>query len=59
MPDHRTICRFREQHLKAFEPLFVHVVQIACDAGLVKMGTLAVDGSKIRANASKRHPSDG
>ena len=54
MPDHRTICRFREQHLKAFEPLFVQVVQIACDAGLVKMGTLAVDGSKIRANASKR-----
>ncbi len=54
MPDHRTICRFREQHLKAFEPLFVQVVQNACDAGLVKMGTLAVDGSKIRANASKR-----
>jgi len=54
MPDHRTICRFREQHLKAFEHLFVQVVQIARDAGLVKMGTLAVDGSKIRANASKR-----
>ena len=54
MPDHRTICRFREQHLDSFERLFVQVVQIACDAGLVKMGTLAVDGSKIRANASKR-----
>lgn len=54
MPDHRTICRFREQHLEAFERLFVQVVQIARDAGLVKMGTLAVDGSKIRANASKR-----
>jgi transposase len=53
-PDHRTICRFREQHLEAFERLFVQVVQIARDAGLVKMGTLAVDGSKIRANASKR-----
>jgi len=53
MPDHRTICRFREQHLEAFEHLFVQVVQIARDAGLVKMGTLAVDGSKIRANASK------
>ena len=47
MPEHRTICRFRED-------LFVQVVQIACGAGLVKMGTLAVDGSKIRANASKR-----
>jgi transposase len=54
MPDHRTICRFREQHLAAFERLFVQVVQIARDTGLVRMGTLAVDGSKIRANASKR-----
>ena len=53
-PDHRTICRFREQHLTAFERLFVQVVQIARDTGLVRMGTLAVDGSKIRANASKR-----
>lgn len=53
-PDHRTICRFREQHLAAFEQLFVQVVQVAAEAGLVKMGTLAVDGSKIRANASKR-----
>ena len=53
-PDHRTICRFREQHLNAFERLFVQVVQIAQGAGLVKLGTLAVDGSKIRANASKR-----
>ncbi len=53
MPDHRTICRFREQHLEGFERLFVQVVQIARDAGLVKMGTLAVDGSKLRANASK------
>ena len=52
-PDHRTICRFREQHLAAFERLFVQVVQIARDAGLVRMGTLAIDGSKIRANASK------
>jgi len=54
MPDHRTVCRFREQHLAAFERLFVQVVQIARDTGLVRMGTLAVDGSKIRANASKR-----
>ena len=52
-PDHRTICRFRERHLGAFEHLFVQVVQIARDAGLVKMGTLAVDGTKIKANASK------
>jgi transposase len=54
MPDHRTICRFREQHLESFERLFVQVVLIAGEAGLVTMGTLAVDGSKMRANASKR-----
>jgi len=36
-PDHRTICRFREQHLAAFERLFVQVVQIAGDAGLIPM----------------------
>jgi transposase len=53
MPEHRTICRFREEHLGAFQNLFVQVIQIARDAGLVNMGTLAVDGSKIRANASK------
>ena len=53
LPGHRTICRFREEHLDAFEGLFVQVVQIACGAGMVKMGTLAVDGSKIQANASK------
>ncbi len=35
-PDHRTICRFREQHLAAFERLFVQVVQIARDTGLVR-----------------------
>ncbi len=54
MPEHRTICRFREEHVEVFQSLFVQVIQIARDAGLVKMGTLAVDGSKIRANASKR-----
>jgi hypothetical protein len=53
-PDHRTICRFREQHLGAFEGLFVQVVQIARDAGLVKMGVLAIDDSKIHASTSKR-----
>ena len=52
-PGHRTIARFRKAHLAAFEALFVQVVQIATGAGLVKLGTLAVDGSKVRANASK------
>ena len=53
-PAHRTIAEFRQLHLAAFEALFVQVVQIAREAGLVKLGALAVDGSKVKANASKR-----
>jgi transposase len=52
-PDFRTICRFRNVHKKALSKVFVQLVQIAKDAGLVKLGTLAIDGSKIKANASK------
>jgi transposase len=52
-PSHRTLARFRKDHLAAFEALFVEVVQIAQASGLVQLGTLAVDGSKVRANASK------
>nr|MBA3641640.1 transposase [Acidobacteriota bacterium] len=52
-PAHRTIAEFRQQHLAAFEALFVRVVQIAREAGVVQLGALAVDGSKIKANASK------
>ncbi len=52
-PSHRTICRFRQEHLKDFQDLFVQVVQIAREVGLVELGTLAVDGTKVKANASK------
>ena len=52
-PSHRTICRFREENLDEFQRLFVQVVQIAQEAGLVKMGTIAIDGSKVKANASR------
>ncbi len=52
-PAHRTIADFRQQHLAAFETLFVRVVQIAREAGVVQLGSLAVDGTKIKANASK------
>jgi transposase len=52
-PSHRTICRFREENLDEFQRLFVQVVQLAKEAGLVKMGTIAIDGSKVKANASK------
>jgi transposase len=53
VPSHRTVARFRHEHLSAFRSLFVQVVQIAHEAGLVKMGTVAVDGSRVKANASK------
>jgi len=52
-PAHRTIAEFRQQHLAAFEALFVQVVQIAREAGVLRLGALAVDGSKVKANASK------
>jgi transposase len=52
-PSHRTICRFREENLDHFQQLFVQVVQLAQEAGLIKMGTIAIDGTKVKANASK------
>ena len=52
-PDFRTISEFRRRHLKALAGLFVQVLQLAEQAGLVKLGHVALDGSKIKANASK------
>jgi hypothetical protein len=52
-PSHRTICRFRTDNLDEFEKLLVQVVRIAQEAGLVKMGVIAIDGTKIKADASK------
>ncbi len=52
-PAHRTICEFRQLHLESFLLLFEQVVRIAREAGVAKLGTLAVDGSKVKANASK------
>src|SRR5436190_8729989 len=53
MPAPRTIADFRQAHLAAFEALFVQVVQVARETGIVQLGALAVDGSKVKANASK------
>ncbi len=55
-PAHRTLCDFRHDHLEQLRELFVQVVRLAREAGLVKLGTVAVDGSKVQANAS-RHKS--
>ena len=53
-PNHRTICEFRRRHLKDFRELFLEVVRISRAMGLVRLGTLSLDGTKVRANASKR-----
>jgi transposase len=52
-PDFRTIREFRKRHLKALSGLFVQVLKLCKKAGLVKLGHVAVDGTKIKANASK------
>lgn len=52
-PDFRTISDFRGRHLKALAGLFVQVLKLAEKAGLVKLGHVALDGTKIKANASK------
>ena len=52
-PDFRTIATFRRRHLKALSGLFGQVLQVAQKAGLVRMGHVAVDGTKVDANASK------
>ncbi len=52
-PAHRTLREFRQVHLAELSELFVKVVRLAREAGLVKLGRLGVDGTKVRANASK------
>ncbi len=52
-PDFRTISGFRKRHLKALAGLFVQVLKLCEKAGLVKLGHVALDGTKIKANASK------
>ena len=52
-PAHRTISDFRAFHLKELGELFVQVVRVAREMGLVKLGTIAVDGTKVKANASR------
>ena len=52
-PDFRTLSLFRKRHLEALAGLFVQVLKLAEKAGLVKLGHVALDGTKIKANASK------
>jgi transposase len=52
-PDFRTISDFRKIHLAAFKPLFIEVLRLAGEMGLVKLGNLSTDGTKLKANASR------
>jgi transposase len=53
IPDFRTISDFRKTHLTQLETLFVEVLKLCALAGLVKVGTIALDGTKVKANASR------
>jgi len=52
-PDHDTIAAFRRRFLKDIEKLFVDVLRLAREMGVLKMGTIGLDGTKIHANASR------
>src|SRR5258707_10691011 len=52
-PDHDTIATFRRRFLKEIEGLFVRVLELAREMGMLKMGTVALDGTKVHANASR------
>ena len=52
-PDHDTIADFRKRFLPQLESLFVDVLKLARDLGMLKLGTVALDGTKVHANASR------
>ena len=52
-PDHTRISELRREHLDALEELFVQVLELCAEAGLVRLGHVALDGTKVQANASK------
>jgi Transposase DDE domain/Transposase domain (DUF772) len=53
VPDHSTIAEFRRRHERAIAELFTAVLELCGEAGLVEVGVIAIDGTKIRANASR------
>ena len=53
-PDYRSIARFRRRHLAAVDDLFIQVLVLCSEAGLVSLGRVALDGTKLRASASRR-----
>jgi transposase len=57
-PDHTTIARFRQRHETALAGLFGEVLVLCAEAGLVEVGVIAIDGTKVHANASERATCD-
>ena len=57
-PDHDTLAAFRQEHLEALSGLFVQALRLCQKAGLVKLGNVAIDGTKIKANASTHRSVD-
>ena len=53
-PSHRTVCEFQRRHLADFKRFFVALVRLAGEMGLARFGILSIDGTKVRANTSKR-----
>lgn len=58
VPDHATIARFRNQHRKGLRAVFVQVLRLCAGAGLLRVGLLALDGTKLEADASSFHNYD-
>jgi hypothetical protein len=54
-PDHDTIASFRKRFLKELKALFTQILLVAHEMGLMKLGSVSLDGTKIKANASKHH----
>jgi hypothetical protein len=52
VPDHTVIARFRRRHVERLEGLFVRVLEMCRDAGLIRLGLVALDGTKVKANAA-------
>ena len=58
VPDHATVCRFRQLHEEALAGLFVEVLRLCAEAGLLRVGVVALDGTKLQANASRERNRD-
>ncbi len=58
-PDFRTICRFRSTHLDSIKDIFTQVVTICKDMGMLGVGKVSIDGTKIKAHASVKQSKDG